>query len=85
MAGRGLGIYSAVSVPGLEHDDTVHGFAGVYFSGGFLFLVLRSFGGFVGVGVCTRIEAFIGITYFVFLGSEGDSRSRCKRGHQGLG
>ena len=85
MAGRGLGIYSAISVPGLEHDYTVDGFAGVYISGGFLGFLFRSFGGFIGVGVCTRIQAFIGITYFVFLGSEGGSRGRCKRGQQGLG
>jgi hypothetical protein len=64
----------------LKHNHTVHGFAGVYIAGGFLGFLFRSFGGFIGVGVCTRIEAFIGITYFVFLGSEGGSRGRCKRG-----
>ena len=70
MAGRGLGIYFAISVSGLKHNDTVHGFAGAYIARGLLFFLFRRFGGFIGIGVGTRIEAFIGIAYFVFLGSE---------------
>jgi hypothetical protein len=70
LAGRGLRIYVAISVSGLKHNHTVHGFAGVYTARGLFFLVFRRFGGFIGIGVCTRIQAFIGIAYFVFLGSE---------------